>query len=138
MEVKLVLDTNAYCLCNAGNASALEQVERAEALFIPAVVYGELYYGLVHGARLAKNVRRLDDFIEKFDVQIIQVNTDVARKYGDIYASLRKRGKPIPTNDIWIAACTMSIGGTLLTADRHFTHVEQIQTEVIQVQSSSY
>lgn len=129
--MKLVLDTNAYCLCDLGQEKALELAERAESLFLPAIVYGELYYGFRHGKRFETNLKRLNQFIEEFDVGIIVVHLDVARKFGDIFASLRKKGTPIPTNDIWIAACCMSIGGTLLTSDRHFENVEQIQTEII-------
>jgi predicted nucleic acid-binding protein len=32
----------------------------------------------------------------------------------------------IPINDVWIAACCMGTGGTLVTRDRHFDGVEQI------------
>jgi tRNA(fMet)-specific endonuclease VapC len=131
VEVKIVLDTNAYCLCDLGQERALELTERATSLFLPSMVYGELYYGFRHGKRFENNLRRLDQFIENFDVQIISVELDVARKFGDIFASLRKKGKPIPTNDIWIAACCMSVGGTLLTSDKHFEFVEQIQTEFV-------
>lgn len=129
--MKLVLDTNAYCLCDFGLASALELVERATTLFLPSIVYGELYYGFRHGKRFEANLRRLDQFSEQFDVHIILVDLDVARKFGDIFASLRRKGTPLPTNDIWIAACCMSVGGTLLTSDRHFDSVEQIQSEFL-------
>lgn len=132
MEVKLVFDTNAYCLCDIGNEAALSIVERAESFYLPVIVYGELYYGFRHGGRFQKNFARLEQFIDEFGVQIIPVDTDVARKFGDIYASLRKMGKPIPTNDIWISACCMSVGGVLLTTDRHFEGVVQIQVELIE------
>lgn len=127
--MKLVLDTNAYCLCDVGAERALELVERAVALFLPTIVYGELYYGFRHGSRFEANMKRLDQFIDQYDVQIIPVDLDVARKFGDIFASLRKKGMPIPTNDIWIASCCMSVGGTLLTSDNHFKNIEQIQME---------
>lgn len=129
--MKLVLDTNAYCLCDIAQEQALERVERATTLYLPAVVYGELYYGFRHGKRFEKNLKRLDQFIDEFDVQVIPVDMDVARKFGDIFAILRKKGTPIPTNDIWIAASCMSVGGVLLTSDRHFTGIEQIQIEFI-------
>jgi len=131
VEVKLVLDTNAYCLCDVNQERALELVERATSLFLPSIVYGELYYGFRHGKRFETNLKRLDQFAEEYDVQIIPVDLDVARKFGDIFASLRKKGNPIPTNDIWIAACCMSVGGTLLTSDNHFKYVEQIQIEFV-------
>ncbi len=72
-------------------------------------------------------------FLHQFDVTLIAVDIDVARKFGDIFAALRKAGTPIPTNDIWIAASTMSIGGTLLTADAHFQRLPQIQVEHLKV-----
>lgn len=129
--MKLVLDTNAYCLCDVGQEEALDLAERAKSLFLPTIVYGELYYGFRHGKKFDTNLRRLDQFIEQYDVEIISVDLDVARKFGDIFAALRRKATPIPTNDIWIAACCMSIGGTLLTSDRHFKNVDQIQTEFI-------
>ncbi len=130
--MKLVLDTNAYCLGDMNQEPVLELIERATSLFLPSIVYGELYYGFRHGQRFETNLKRLEQFIETFDVQIIPVDLDVARKFGDIFASLRKKGIPIPTNDIWIAACCMSIGGVLLTSDRHFKSVEQIQIEFME------
>ncbi len=130
--MKLVLDTNAYAACDLGREDALALVERAGSLFLPAVVYGELYYGFRHGSKFHRNMRHLDTFIEQFDVTMINVEMDVARKFGDIFASLRRRGTPIPTNDIWIAACCMSVGGVLLTGDAHFSKVEQIQVELLE------
>ena len=125
--MKLVLDTNAYCLSDVGSESALEALEEAHSLFLPSIVYGELYYGFQYGSKLRENIKRLNRFIEEFQVTLIAVDQEVATKYGDIYASLRKKGKPIPTNDLWISACCMSVGGTLLTEDQHFKAVDQIQ-----------
>lgn len=130
--MKLVLDTNAYCKCDLGEESALELVEKATSLYLPSVVYGELYYGFRHGKRFENNLKRLNQFVEIFDVNIISVDLDVARKFGDIFASLRKKGLPIPTNDIWIAASCMSVGGVLLTTDKHFKSVEQIESEFVE------
>jgi tRNA(fMet)-specific endonuclease VapC len=130
--MKIVFDTNAYCLCDIGQERAITLVERAASLFLPAVVYGELYYGFRHGGRFEANLRRLDDFIIEFDVQIIHVDLDVARKFGDLFAFLRKKGKPIPTNDIWIGASCMAMGGTLLTSDQHFKELDQIQIEFLE------
>lgn len=126
--MKLVLDTNAYCLCDTGHIPALEALGNSKRILIPSIVYGELYYGFRYGMQFESNLKRLDQFIDEFQVVLIHVDQDVARKFGDIYANLRKKGKPIPTNDIWISASCMDVGGTLLTADRHFAHVDQIQT----------
>lgn len=129
--MKLVFDTNAYCLCDLGHEQALELAEQASALFMPAIVYGELYYGFRHGRKFETNWKRLNQFIDQYGVELISVDLDVARKFGDIFAALRKKGTPIPTNDIWIAASCMSVGGTLLTSDRHFERIGQIQAEFL-------
>ena len=108
--MKLALDTNAYGLCDTGHEEALAALARATALFLPAVAYGELYYGFRHGRRFAANLRRLDRFIRAFDVVVIAVDTEVAQLYGETFAALRAKGRPIPTNDVWIAAATLSVG----------------------------
>jgi predicted nucleic acid-binding protein len=59
------------------------------------------------------------------------LTVDVARKYAMIYLSLKKKGTRIPINDVWIAACCMEVGGTLLTGDKHFKYVGQIETMVL-------
>ncbi len=130
--MKIVLDTNAYCLCDTNDERALSVVEQAKHLFLPAIAYGELYYGFKHGTRLSENLRRLNTFLDRFDVQVIPVDLSVARHYGDLYAWLRKAGRPIPTNDLWIAACTAAIDGTLLTADKHFSQIDPIDVHLIQ------
>ena len=69
--------------------------------------------------------------VNSLKMEIIDVNTDVARKYALIYLSLQKKGIKIPLNDVWIAACCMEIGGILLTRDKHFELVDQIEAMVL-------
>jgi tRNA(fMet)-specific endonuclease VapC len=59
------------------------------------------------------------------------VNADVARKYAAIYLSLQKKGTKIPINDVWIAASCMEVGGRLLTRDKQFDVVDQIETIIL-------
>lgn len=129
--MKIVVDTCAYCQCDVGNVAALTALESASQIFLPVIAYGELHYGFSHGTRLQANLTRLEQFIDQFQVDVIPIDIAVARKFGTIFASLRKKGTPIPTNDIWIAACCMEVGGTLLTCDGHFVHIAQIATELI-------
>jgi len=57
-------------------------------------------------------------------IEIIDANHNIARKYGVIYLSLVKKGAKIPINDVWIAICVMEAGGSLVTRDRHFRLVQ--------------
>ncbi len=129
--MKLVLDTNVYADYAEGIAEIVDFLATyGEHISIPSIVVGELMYGFIHGSRQRFNERKLQQFIKRLKVEIIDVNVDVARKYALIYSSLRTKGAKIPINDVWIAACCMETGGTLVTRDKHFEFVEQIECVV--------
>ena len=130
--MKLVLDTNIYIDYAEGLPVIVDFLAiHGEDILLPSIVLGELSYGFMKGSRQRFNEKKLQEFIRKLKIEIIDVNHNVARKYGIIYLFLVKKGKKIPINDVWIAACCMATGGTLVTRDRHFRHVEQIETMVI-------
>ncbi len=130
--MKLVLDTNIYCDYAEGLPDVVETMAQyGEFLFLPSIVLGELNYGFMKGKRQQFNERKLRQIINRLKIEIIDVNADVARKYGMIFLSLERKGAKIPINDVWIAAGCMEVGGTLLTRDKHFTQVEQIDVMVL-------
>ncbi len=130
--MKLVLDTNIYCDFAEGVPDAVDAIAtHGESVFIPSVVLGELFFGFMKGSRHQFNEKKLRQVVSRLKIEIIDVNTDVARKYAMIYLSLQKRGMRIPINDVWIAACCMEVGGTLLTRDKHFELVIQIEAMVL-------
>jgi tRNA(fMet)-specific endonuclease VapC len=130
--LKLVLDTNIYTDYAEGVEETVDfMASHGQALYLPSVVVGEIHIGFMMGARQQWNERRFRQFINRLDVEIISVDADVARKYALIYLSLRKKGAMIPINDVWIAASCMEVGGTLLTRDRHFQAVDQIDAVVL-------
>ena len=131
--MKLVIDTNIY----SDYAEGLQEVvdilaAHGENIFIPSVVLGELYYGFLKGSKQEYNEEKLQELIDRLQIGIIDVNRDVARKCSLIFRSLQKKGSKIPINDVWIAACCMEVGGTLLTRDTHFKHVDQIDLIVLE------
>ena len=127
--MKLVLDTNIYCDYAEGLPHTVDFLAtRGEDIFLPSIVIGELNYGFMKGNRQQFNERKLQEIIKKLKIEIIDVNQDVSRKYAIIYLSLTGKGTRIPINDVWIAACCMEAGGTLVTRDRHFQHIDQIET----------
>ena len=130
--MKLVLDTNIYSDYAEGLPAIVDFLAiHGEDILLPSIVLGELSYGFMKGSRQRFNEKKLQEFIRKLKIEIIDVNQNVARKYGIIYLSLVKKGAKIPINDVWIAACCMETGGTLVTRDRHFRHVDQIEAMVI-------
>lgn len=131
--MKLVLDTNVYTDYAEGLPETVDIIATyGEHIYLPSVVLGELNFGFMKGSRQQFNERKLQQVISRLSIEIIDVDADVARKYAIIYLSLQKRGAKIPINDVWIASSCMEVGGTLLTRDKHFEAVEQIETIVLE------
>lgn len=131
--MKIVLDTNVYCDFAEGLPDAVDAIATyGQSIFIPSVVLGELFFGFMKGSRQQFNEKKLRQVVSRLKIEIIDINIDVARKYAMIYLSLQKRGIKIPINDVWIAACCMEVGGTLLTRDKHFEWIDQIDAMVLE------
>lgn len=130
--MKLVIDTNIYCDFAEGVSQTVDILATlGQSLYLPAIVMGELSYGFMKGNRRADNERQLEKIIKLLEIQIVDITRSVASKYGLIYMSLVQKGRKIPLNDVWIAASCMEVGGTLLTRDRHFEYVEQIDKMIL-------
>ncbi len=130
--MKLVLDTSAYIDFAQGMPDVVELLAaRGSEIFLPSPVLGELFFGFMRGSRPAYNEEKLRDFVAALGVSVIDVTEETARKYALIFLSLTTKGARIPINDVWIAACCMDVGGTLVTRDRHFDHVEQIDKMIL-------
>lgn len=125
--MKLVLDTNIYCDFAEGVPDVVDSIaEFGEELYLPTIVIAELTYGFMKGTQLEYNERKLQEIISKLDICVIDIDRNVSRKYALIYLHLVTKGRKIPINDVWIAACCISIGGTLFTRDSHFAAIDLI------------
>ncbi|HEX7184238.1 MAG TPA: type II toxin-antitoxin system VapC family toxin [Thermoanaerobaculia bacterium] len=122
--MKVLLDTNAYSALLQGHELVAEQVRSAEEVLLSIVVVGELLFGFRNGSRYEENARALRSFLEDPHVRLLPVTWDTADLFGRISAALRKKGRPIPTNDIWIAAHAMEVSADLISSDPHFGHID--------------
>ena len=123
----VALDTNAYMAFRKGFPDAVELLTMVDHIVMPTVVLGELRAGFALGSRTTANERDLTRFLSssRVDVQAIDERTSVV--YGSVFMQLRKRGTPIPTNDLWIAASALVAGTPLFTFDAHFAQVDQLK-----------
>lgn len=124
--MKLLLDTNAYTAFMLGNIEVVKQVRTAESIIMSPFVIGELLYGFRSGNRLESNLANLQAFLANIYVQESSVSALTADRYSRIAAALRKKGKPLPSNDIWIAAHTLELGAELLSQDKHFAEIDSL------------
>jgi predicted nucleic acid-binding protein len=130
--MKAVLDTNIYVDFAMGRPDVVDLLAiQSTEILLPAIVMGELFFGFMKGSRTRYNEEKFHRFVTTLEVSIIRVNEEVARKYAIIFSTLTNNGTRIPINDVWIAACCMSVGGTLLTRDRHFHQVGQIDKIIL-------
>ncbi len=105
------------------NDSAFQGVLPPDAkASVPIITMGELYAAAENSAHVQANLQRFAEFAGRRDVLLCDEQT--ARQYAKIAQLLRKKGRPIPQNDMWIAALAMQHGLTLVTRDAHFSHID--------------
>ncbi len=122
--MRALLDTNAYSALKRGHDGVAALVRRSDEVLFSTVVAGELLYGFRNGTKFASNRRDLDAFLASPFVTLVPVSLATADRFSRIVIGLRAKGKPIPTNDIWIAAQTMETGAELVSFDHHFEWVD--------------
>jgi predicted nucleic acid-binding protein len=109
-----------------GDRAVREILQTVDAIYLNAVVLGELRAGFLRGRTRQKNEERLDRFLASSRVSIVPVDDETAERYAVILDGLWTAGTPIPTNDIWIAASAMQYGLKVVTTDTHFLKIRQI------------
>lgn len=125
---KVFLDTNSYSVLLRGKDSKLiDVVEKAEAVFISAIVIGELLTGFKAGSKEEENRKILEDFLNNPTTEIADVTQESAEIYSQMRVFLRRKGTPIPTNDAWIASQTIETGSVLITYDKHFLKISGLR-----------
>ena len=120
---RVLLDTNAYVRYLQGDQDVLRMLSSAESVYMSIFVIGELLTGFKGGAKEARNRNQLEEFFRKSTVKILSATLDTAEFFSSIKNELRRKGAPIPINDVWIAAHTMETGSMLVTFDAHFRQV---------------
>jgi tRNA(fMet)-specific endonuclease VapC len=121
---RFLLDTNIVIAILEGDDAVLSNLDLASDVFISAVVIGELFFGAGKSGRPAENRARVERFAE--GRSILPCDLNVARAYGRVRQRLGEKGRPIPENDVWIAATAMCHELALVTRDRHFLDVDDL------------
>lgn len=124
--MRLAIDTNRYSDLCRGHPDVVEVVTHAEEVHVPLIVLAELRAGFICGSRREDNESHLTRFLNKERVQVLLPDQHTTFVYADLYAYLRRKGKPVPTNDLWIAALVVQHGLLLLDRDRDFDHLPQV------------
>ncbi len=127
MSNRFLLDTNIVIAIFAEETLVRQKMREAEAIFVPSIAIGELYYGAYKSGRVAANLARILEFMETNTVLVCDEVT--ADYYGQVINMLQRKGRPIPINDAWIAAVAMQHKLTLVSRDIHFQEINGLLVE---------
>ena len=121
----MILDTTAVSAILAGEALIQARLQPENRQHLPVVVIGEYQFGMLG----SKRRKKLELAFERLESQSIVLLCD--RETADMYAAIRHglqlRGRPIPENDLWIAALARQHSLEIVSQDPHFDHVEGIR-----------
>ena len=125
MEMKkILLDTNSCSVLFRGKDNRLmDTVEDAGKVFVSTIVIGELLTGFRAASREEENRKILERFLDSYTTEIADVTQESAEIYSQIKVFLRRKGIPIPTNDVWIASHAIESGAVLISYDKHFLKI---------------
>jgi len=126
MDGSYLLDTNIVIAFYDGHPNVLKQMANPK-IYVPSIVIGELWYGSEKSKKKSANQSKILDFIR--EVTVLPVSVDTSKQYAGIKNHLKEQGRPIPENDIWIAAVALEYDITLVTRDKHFHNVKGIKIE---------
>ena len=121
----MILDTNALSAWAEGRAAVEAPLRAAQRLVVPSVVLGEYWFGI----RQSRHQARYEDWLARYLplTEIAMVTSATADAYADIRLELKRRGTPIPSNDVWIAALARQHGLAIMSNDGHFDTVDGVR-----------
>jgi tRNA(fMet)-specific endonuclease VapC len=125
MSGNAAVDSNAYVALCSADVNAASLIGSCETVFLPVIVLGELLYGANASGRSVENRRKVEEFAR--ECTVLEITRGVAERYAELKLRLRTAGRPIPDNDLWIAACCIAAGIPLITRDGHFSQVHSLQ-----------
>jgi tRNA(fMet)-specific endonuclease VapC len=117
----LALDTNAVSALLEGDAALLELLDGIGRFALPVIVVGEYRLGLQRSRHRKQLAALLDELVAESDLLVVDDHTTL--HYAQVREALRTKGRPLPENDVWIAALCRQHERTLVSRDSHFQHV---------------
>ena len=121
----MILDTNALSGAADGDPGALEIIAGAERIAVPVIVLGEYRLGIAQSRHRKEYEEWLREWVAA--VTVLDIDRETTYQYAKIGLELKKIGKPIPSNDLWIAALCGQHSLPLLSRDRHFDVVSGLK-----------
>ena len=120
-----IIDTNVITKLLNKELSAVSLIQKVDNLFTSSIVVGELYFAAANSSKCEANLKNFKEVLSC--MEIIPIDDAACISYAKIKCDLKKKGKPIPDNDIWIAASAHAHNLSVATFDQHFSEIDQIE-----------
>lgn len=121
---RITIDTNVYVAFKNNDEAVIEAFRNCDLIGVDITVIAELITGFSLGRREKKNREELEAFLDTPRVEILSHDLETVEYYALIVKKLKTKGRPIPTNDIWIAANALKHGLALYSYDGHFHEID--------------
>ncbi|RPI79334.1 MAG: type II toxin-antitoxin system VapC family toxin [Desulfobacteraceae bacterium] len=121
---RIAIDTNIYAAFKNKDQCVVETFRNYDYIGVDITVIAELLSGFALGSKEKKNRTELDAFLNTPRVEIMEHDLETAAYYALIIKQLKNKGKPIPSNNIWIAANAMKNGLMLYSFEAHFREID--------------
>lgn len=122
--VDLLLDTNAAIAITKEDSLALARLLAFQAPALSLFTLGELKFGVLKSSFKRESLQAVERLRAAFSLLLPDDRT--ARYYAEIRLRLRRKGRPIPENDVWIAALALQRQLPLMSQDSHFHEIDAL------------
>jgi tRNA(fMet)-specific endonuclease VapC len=121
----VILDTNALSAIADDEPKAVERYKNADTIALAVIVLGEFRFGIAQSRKRNDYESWLGRLIAM--TQVLDIDEWTTQEYAQVRVELNKIGRPIPSNDVWIAALCRQHSLPILSRDGHFDFVPRIQ-----------
>ena len=121
----MILDTNALSAMADGDPALKPILQQTNELAIPVIVLGEYRYGIAQSRNRLNYEKWLSDVLT--GCRVLRVDEETALQYANLRVDLKRRGRPVPGNDLWIAALALQHAMEVLSRDGHFDYVPRLK-----------
>jgi tRNA(fMet)-specific endonuclease VapC len=125
----ILLDTDVCIHLLRGNRNIINKRQNySEQVAVSFMTVAELYYGVEKSANPQKNKTVLEQFL--ITVKVINSNSNIASRFGQLKAVLEKKGIPLADADLLIAATALETSTLLVTGNiKHYQRIESLNLE---------
>lgn len=124
-----LLDTNIFISLELGRSVNRQMIP--DELAISVITLAELEFGIYSATDQQTRAKRMATFRKVMDFEAIDITSDIASVWAAVRVSGQAKKSKLSENDVWIAATAINQGVPLVTQDRAFTSISDLETILV-------